>query len=142
MKTGLRALVRLLLFATTLEAWLLNPSVAAAARECGCIGHVGDATHPDVLSHAQVAAADVVAVTLPDPAAARRVIRQVRAEAPQAHLIARARYHVSADDLQQAGADVVVDEEEEVGRRLADALRGMVDRPPQESDGGAADRAE
>jgi CPA2 family monovalent cation:H+ antiporter-2 len=119
----------------------LNPRIAAAARECGCLGHVGDATHPDVLSHAQVAAADVVAVTLPDPAAARRVIRQVRAEAPEAHLIARARYHVSADELKQAGADVVVDEEEEVGRRLADALAAIIDRPPHGKDGGAADRA-
>jgi len=118
----------------------LNPRIAAAARECGCLGHVGDATHPDVLSHAQVAAADVVAVTLPDPAAARRVIRQVRAEAPEAYLIARARYHVSAEELRQAGADVVVDEEEEVGRRIGDALAGIVNRPPHGNDGGAADR--
>lgn len=118
----------------------LNPSVAAAARECGCIGHVGDATHPDVLSHAQVAAAAVVAVTLPDPAATQQVIRQVRAEAPRVYLIARARYHVSADDLKQAGADVVVDEEEEVGRRLADALAEIVDRPARESDDAPTDR--
>ena len=118
----------------------LNPRIAAAARACGCIGHVGDATHPDVLLHAQVAAAAVVAVTLPDPAAARRVIRQVRAEAPRAQIIARARYHVSAEELRQAGADVVVDEEEEVGRRIGDALAGIANRPPHGNDGGAADR--
>jgi CPA2 family monovalent cation:H+ antiporter-2 len=118
----------------------LNPSIAAAARECGCVGHVGDATHPDVLSHAQVAEADVVAVTLPDPAAARRVIRQVRAKAPRVYLIARARYHVSVSDLQRAGADVVVDEEETVGRRLAEALAGIVARPPHDRTGGDAER--
>jgi CPA2 family monovalent cation:H+ antiporter-2 len=118
----------------------LNPRIAEVAHECGCLGHVGDATHPDVLLHAQVAAADVVAVTLPDPAAARRVIRQVRAEAPQAQIIARARYHVSADDLKQAGADVVVDEEEEVGRRIGDALAPIVNRPPRDKAGGVADR--
>ena len=100
----------------------LNPSLLAEARQRGHRTHLGDATHPEVLEHAAVARALAIAVTLPDPRSARRVIEQARALAPGARVFARARYHVHGASLHEAGAHAVVDEEEQVGRALAAVL--------------------
>jgi voltage-gated potassium channel Kch len=66
-----------------------------------------------------------VVVTLPDYRAAEQVIQGVRARAPSVPLIARARYHLFAGELSRAGATAVIDEEHEVGQRLADAVSGL-----------------
>ena len=47
------------------------------------------------------------------------IIERVRARAPGTTVIARARYHVYRWNLLSAGAHAVVDEEEEVGARIA-----------------------
>jgi len=107
----------------------LNPQVKNIAEGLGLIGHVGDATQADVLAHAALATAETVVITLPDPATAARVIEHIRATKPGVQIVARSRYHVRVRDIQDAGADIVVDEEEEVGRRLAEeVLAGKVQR--------------
>lgn len=100
----------------------LNPRLLAEARRRGYVTYLGDATHPEVLEHAAVARAVAVAVAIPDPTAGQRVIEQARAQAPGARVFARARYHLRVAALREAGAHAVVDEEEEVGRALAEAL--------------------
>lgn len=100
----------------------LNPSLVARAKADGLDAHLGDATQPDVLEHVNVPQALAVVVTLPDTAAARRTIEQVRALAPGARVFARARYHMHKDRLLEAGAELTVDEEEAVGRALAERL--------------------
>jgi CPA2 family monovalent cation:H+ antiporter-2 len=97
----------------------LNARSAALAQSYGLQTCIGDATRPEVLEHLLVHTASIVAVTVPDPATAQRMIEQVRALAPQAHVIARARYHVYRWQLTLAGAQVVVDEEDQVGIRIA-----------------------
>ncbi len=110
----------------------LNPRSADVARGYGLRTYIGDATHPELLEHLHVARCAVVAVTLPDPAAARQVIAQVRSLAPQTPIVARARYHVYLWELTLAGAEVVIDEEEQVGLRMAAATRKLLREAPQQ----------
>ncbi len=96
---------------------------ADIARSYGLQTCIGDATRAEVLEQVRVASATAVVVTVPDPATGRQVIEQVRALAPETPVIARARYHIYRWELMLAGADTVVDEEDEVGLRSASAVR-------------------
>lgn len=106
----------------------LNMASVLEARSRGRRAYVGDATHEDVLEHAGVHNARAVVVTLPDHRAAAEAVRVVRSvcDAPIT-VIARCRYHRYQQDLRDAGAHVVVDEEAAVGRRLAEELRRALD---------------
>jgi len=101
----------------------LNPRSAAVAQSYGLQTYIGDATQAEVLERVRVGTAKIVAITLPDPAASRQVIEQVRLLAPEAQIIVRARYHVYRWQLTLAGAQVVVDEEERVGMHIASEVR-------------------
>jgi len=81
----------------------------------------GDATQTEVLHHVGASHARAVISTVPDPAIARLVVAQVHRHAPGVPIIARSRYQRFAQDLHDAGADFVVEEEREVGRRLGEA---------------------
>lgn len=93
--------------------------VGAAAKRMGLRLQTGDATHHDVLEHARVRGAQVIIVTVADPTVTRAIIHACRNAAPDAAVIARARYHTSSWELVLAGARDVVDEEEHVGLRMA-----------------------
>ena len=123
----------------------LNPRVSRLAPEYGFVGHVGDATQGEVLQHARLAEAAVLVVTLPVPEAARQVIGVARSLNPSITIVARSRYHVTRWELMLAGAEVVVDEEEHVGHRLAAEARRAVGTPAseeQERDDAAVVRGE
>jgi CPA2 family monovalent cation:H+ antiporter-2 len=109
-----------------------NRSTAAHAEAYGLPVHLGDATREQVLEHAHVRTARAVAVTLPDPRAARQVVQQVRSLAPDTIIVVRSRYHVHRWQLDVAGAHIVVDEENEVGARIASEIRGRA-LPPTTS---------
>jgi CPA2 family monovalent cation:H+ antiporter-2 len=104
----------------------LSAKSADVARTYGLRTYLGDATRAELLEHLRVGAARAVAVTLPDPAGARQVIEQVHALSPETPIVARARYHVYRWELMVAGAPVVVDEEEQVGLRMASAVRKVL----------------
>ena len=114
----------------------LNSKTAAMARSRGLASYVGDATRPEVLEHVSVQTAACVVVTVPDPAAARLVVQRVRLLAPQTPVIARARYNRYRQDLLQAGATIAVDEEDEVGQRLASVVREVLRTTEPPSAGG------
>ncbi len=101
----------------------LNQATAAHAEAYGLPVLLGDATREAVLEHAHVRTARAVAVTLPDPRGARQVVQQVRSLSPDAIIVVRSRYHVHRWQLDVAGAHVVVDEENEVGARIASEIR-------------------
>jgi CPA2 family monovalent cation:H+ antiporter-2 len=101
----------------------LNPRGADMARSYGLLSLIGDAGRSEVLEHLHVASAACVVITVPDPWTARRIVLQVRSTAPHVPIVARSRYHVHKWQLMMAGADAVVDEEEEVGVRIADEVR-------------------
>ena len=90
--------------------------------------HLGDATHRDVLEHAGIYGARAVVITVPDHTTTRNLIHLVRDIAPEVFIIARCRYHVLHWELLHAGADEVVDEEDQLGRRLAAQVRKLVGR--------------
>lgn len=96
----------------------LNPRTVLAARGRGIWAMVGDASSPDIIEHANIKTAKAVVVTLPYYRAAALAIRQIRAACPGVPIIARARYHIHTEILQDAGAQVVVDEEANVGQRM------------------------
>jgi hypothetical protein len=54
------------------------------------------------------------------------LIHLVRDLAPGAFIVARCRYHVLPWELLSAGAHEVVDEEDQLGRRLAAQVRKLV----------------
>lgn len=101
----------------------LNPRNAQLAEMRGLAVQVGDATRHEVLEHAGIQNASIILVTLPDAAANLTVIHHCRYLAPESTIIARSRYHVTRWELQLAGAMHVVDEELEVGRKLAKEVR-------------------
>ena len=76
--------------------------------------------------------AAAVVVTLPDPRTARQVVQRVRALAPETYVIVRARYHVHRWQLNVAGANAVVDEEDRVGVSIAAEVRERLQSRPTE----------
>jgi CPA2 family monovalent cation:H+ antiporter-2 len=101
----------------------LNRAAIDAARPLGFRAYVGDAAHAEMLEHLNVADATAVIVTVPDPTAARNVITLIKSLAPDTLVLARARYHVYRWELEYAGAEVVIDEERQVGYELSEHLR-------------------
>jgi monovalent cation:H+ antiporter-2, CPA2 family len=104
----------------------LNSRSAADARAMGIPMIVGDATRLQVLEHVRIESVLAVAVTVPDPAAAAQITAQIRAVAPDVPIIVRTRYHRYLAAIERAGAFAVVDEELEVGLRVATEIRKLV----------------
>ena len=104
----------------------LNPASRVSIAEAGFALHLGDATRSEVLSHAGIMEAGVVVVTTPDSGTAHDIIHTIRTISPDVPVVARGRYHRHVSRLRQAGADIVVDEEQEVGDRLAEEVRQLV----------------
>lgn len=114
----------------------LNQEGVRKAQLMGFVGHVGDATQPDVLEHAQVHEAQLVVITIPHPLTALNVLELVRHMNPNAKVIVRSRYELHVDRLSSAGATVVGDEST-VGAVLADSIRQTLlanDAPSCEAD--------
>lgn len=104
----------------------LNASTLDLARSYGLQTVVGDATRESVLARLHIHTAAAVAITLPDPRAARQVVQMVRALAPDTRIVVRSRYHVHRWQLDVAGAHTVVDEEDEVGARIAAEIGALL----------------
>ncbi len=106
----------------------INPASRPVAERMGHLAHLGDAHLPEILEHAHVEHAAVVVVTIPSRAATLAVLAQVRFMNPRAHVIVRTRYQSHKQEFIDAGAHVVVDDEEEAGRRLAAATAAFLGR--------------
>ena len=104
----------------------LNPRSAALARKKDLRVHMADATNSDVISHLGLKGACLVVVTVPDPRSVREIIHNIRTFSPEARIVARSRYHRASQDLQDAGADAVVDEENTTGDKLADEVMASI----------------
>lgn len=129
---GMRVARALMAESIPVEVLDLNASSLERARAEGMHAHVGDAAQPEVLEHAGVRSMRAVVVTVPDTRAAASVIERVRVLAPDVPIIARARYNLHIPELKRSGADIVVDEEGEVGSRLAEQTLANIDplNPP------------
>jgi CPA2 family monovalent cation:H+ antiporter-2 len=107
----------------------LAPDNIDIAERYGLKAHLGDATQREILERAGIDKARVFVVTVPDPATTRQLIQLVRDLAPDVFIVARCRYHMLRWELLSAGADEVVDEEDQLGRRLAAQVRTHVGTP-------------
>ncbi|MEM9419612.1 MAG: cation:proton antiporter [Planctomycetota bacterium] len=104
----------------------LNPQSIKAAREAGMRAMVGDASAPELLKQVSIDTAEALVITLPDHYLAMAVIVEARELAPKIQIVVRARYHRYVELLTRTGANVVVDEEANVGDRLSESLRVKV----------------
>ena len=111
----------------------LNSKSAAKAQAYGFRTYIGDAANMEVLEYLHLGLAKAIAITVPDPSTVRQIVRQVRSLAPETTIIVRARYHIYRSDLTLAGAHVVVDEEEEVGLRIASEVLEQMQASDSES---------
>jgi CPA2 family monovalent cation:H+ antiporter-2 len=119
-KTATKELLKEELLLVVVE---LNPNLAESIRALGIPVTIGDATRLETLEQADVASAKAIAITVPDPATAQQITRQLHSMAPKTLIIARSRYHRYSADLIRAGASDIADEETEVGLRIASKLR-------------------
>ncbi len=101
----------------------LNPRLVELARAYGVHVVLGNAWQSEILAEAGIHQARAVVVTIPEPDSSRHIIALCRDANPDAQVFARARYHTMRWELQMAGAGVVIDEEEQVGMRLAAEVR-------------------
>lgn len=100
----------------------LNPTSVIEARKLGIEAYVGDSTQPAILHLARLKSASALVITLPDHRLTTAVIVEAKAIVADLRIIARARYHRYFGLLEGAGATTVIDEETQVGRRMADYL--------------------
>jgi CPA2 family monovalent cation:H+ antiporter-2 len=85
------------------------------AAQVGISCLYGDAAQPQVLEHASVGAARVLAVTLPDLPDTERILRWARSHYPRLTIITRADDLAGIPVLQGAGATEIVQPEVEAG---------------------------
>jgi CPA2 family monovalent cation:H+ antiporter-2 len=79
-------------------------------RNFGIKSFFGDPTRPDLLQAAGLDKAEVLVVSLDDPAATLRLVSYARKRRPDIHIIARAKDRVHVFQLYRAGADKIVRE--------------------------------
>jgi len=111
---------------------------AAGIREVvagGGVGVYGDATRDAVLTAAGVSRARALIAALPDAAATRQVVAAARRLSPEVTILARTRYVLEVEPLEELGADQVIPEEFETSIELTarvlqlyDASEAMVRR--------------
>lgn len=93
----------------------LNPRPATVPD--GVEVQFGDAAREEVLDG--LGFVHLCIVTVPDPRGCIAVVSALRRKFPDVTIVARARYHLYVDEVEEAGADICVDEELQVGSVLA-----------------------
>ncbi len=104
-----------------------NPALARRADAMGIDTIIGDATRTDVLTRAGVGTAKAIAITVPDPTAARSITAHARAAATDLIIVTRSRYQRWNEELLVSGATSVADEETGVGRQVASEIQRVLD---------------
>ncbi|QOX78818.1 cation:proton antiporter [Trichlorobacter lovleyi] len=88
-----------------------NHHTVKAERKKGTRIIFGDASRPEILSHAMIEKARIVVIAISDATATRRVAAMARQMRPNIHLIVRTRYVAEMEPLFQLGVNDVVPEE-------------------------------
>ena len=88
----------------------LDPTLVRDAHAAGEPVFYGDATDPAVLEAVGLARARLLVISYEDPAAALKVLQQVRAQHPDLPVMVRTRDETHVEALRQAGATEVVPE--------------------------------
>ncbi len=112
-----------------------NPGHSDLAEGYGIEFQIGDARQREVLEHLGIERAAALVITIPDPDSCRQIIHLARTLAPELAIICRSRYHIHHWNLLLAGAQTVVDEEMQVGERLAVETLAALEHHPAAEDG-------
>jgi CPA2 family monovalent cation:H+ antiporter-2 len=96
----------------------INAERVRRARQRGEPVYYGDVTSAEILERVRVADASQVALMINDPDATMRAVRAARRLAPQAVIIARARYVAEVPRLIEAGASEAVAQEFEASLEI------------------------
>ena len=99
-----------------------NSDLVREIRGEGLKAAFADAARPNVLSRFSPSEANAVILTMDDPVAARRLVRQLRHDYPDLPIIARARDASHAAELYRAGASHAVPETLEASLQLSEAV--------------------
>ena len=97
----------------------VNPESRKYAQQVGVKFYLGDACQEEILMRAGIAEACMTVLTVPDTVAAIRIIQMIRLMAPGMSIAARCRYNRYMKDLEKAGADMIIDEELNMGEMLS-----------------------
>lgn len=100
----------------------LNPQSLAVAQELGIPFHLGDAASEEVLMHAGLSQVCLAVVTVPDPYSVIRIVQLLRRLRNELTIAARSRYNRHVTEIQEAGADIIIDEEASMGQQLAQKI--------------------
>ncbi len=100
----------------------MRPASANHAKSRGLVVYMGDASHDEVLIHAGMKNTCLVVVTIPDPRMVRNIVENIRKISSDSTVIARSRYHIYNREIEKAGAHMIIDEENMVGKDLAQAV--------------------
>jgi CPA2 family monovalent cation:H+ antiporter-2 len=110
----------------------LDPVLIREAWEAGERVFYGDSTHREILEVAGIARARAVVVTFDDAPTATRIIHASRSLAPEIPVVVRTRDDAHLEELEQAGASVVVPESVEASMMLATHLLQRLGVPLEE----------
>lgn len=106
-------------------------SAISAVRAKGGEAILGNAADPAILAEANIAAARLLVVAIPEAFEAGQVVEQARKANPTIVIIARAHFDSAVDHLRQLGADVVIMGEREIAHAMLDyALRDTHTQSP------------
>ena len=127
-----------------------NPNVHHALRARGVQVHYGDISHADTLSHAGIADAEIVILTVPDSllkgTSNEKLVRHIRMVNPTAKIIATADILAETATLYAAGADYVtiarLDQANELVGAVTAAEAGLLDEMKNKLEAQLRDRRE
>lgn len=97
----------------------LNKESIMEAESMGLKSYIGDVRQIEVLHHFGLDNAKLVVITIPSLDAVIKAVDNIRRLSPSSFIIVRSRYQAYKPDFEQAGADLVINEEFTVGDKLA-----------------------
>lgn len=102
-----------------------NREKVDALRDAGAHAIAGDATHPETLQEAAITKAVALAVAIPDPFAARRIVEEARLLNPNIKILVRAHNDEELDYFYEQNIDLALTGPREIGRRMVEYINDM-----------------
>lgn len=102
-----------------------NREKVDALRERGMHAIAGDATFPETLQEAAISKAVALAVAIPDPFAARRIVEEAKLLNPNLRILVRAHNDEEMDYFYEQNVDLALTGPREIGRRMVEYLNDM-----------------
>lgn len=92
----------------------------------------GDASRPAILEHAEITKAKMCVLAINDPAAAERAVKLAHYLNPTLQIVVRTRFISEVENLERAGANIVIPEEMETTVRIFSQVLGAYMIPEDE----------